>query len=61
MYYNILTKIQQDFLPNFKPATEIGFVLYGGTAIAMHLGHRHSVDFDFFHLIILVKMSLKLR
>ena len=25
-----------------------GFVLYGGTAIALHLGHRISVDFDFF-------------
>jgi hypothetical protein len=25
-----------------------GFVLYGGTAIALHLGHRESVDFDFF-------------
>ena len=25
-----------------------GFVLYGGTAIALHLGHRQSVDFDFF-------------
>lgn len=24
------------------------FVLYGGTAIALHLGHRVSVDFDFF-------------
>ncbi len=23
------------------------FVLYGGTAIALHLGHRESVDFDF--------------
>jgi hypothetical protein len=23
-------------------------VLYGGTAIALHLGHRQSVDFDFF-------------
>ena len=23
------------------------FVLYGGTAIALHLGHRQSVDFDF--------------
>ncbi len=27
------------------PAT---FTLYGGTAIALHLGHRSSVDFDFF-------------
>ncbi|MBF0137442.1 MAG: nucleotidyl transferase AbiEii/AbiGii toxin family protein [Magnetococcus sp. DMHC-1] len=24
------------------------FILYGGTAIALHLGHRQSVDFDFF-------------
>jgi Nucleotidyl transferase AbiEii toxin, Type IV TA system len=24
------------------------FVLYGGTALALHLGHRESVDFDFF-------------
>jgi hypothetical protein len=25
-----------------------GFVLYGGTAIALRFGHRQSVDFDFF-------------
>jgi hypothetical protein len=24
------------------------FTLYGGTAIALHVGHRQSVDFDFF-------------
>jgi len=24
------------------------YVLYGGTAVALHLGHRESVDFDFF-------------
>jgi hypothetical protein len=24
------------------------YVLYGGTAIALHLGHRESIDFDFF-------------
>jgi len=24
------------------------FVLYGGTALALHLGHRDSADFDFF-------------
>jgi Nucleotidyl transferase AbiEii toxin, Type IV TA system len=29
-------------------AVPSGFVLYGGTAIALHLGHRQSVDFDFF-------------
>ena len=25
-----------------------GIVLYGGTALALYLGHRQSVDFDFF-------------
>jgi hypothetical protein len=30
------------------PTVELGFVLYGGTAIALRLGHRPSVDFDFF-------------
>ena len=29
-------------------ATPPEFVLYGGTAIALRLGHRRSVDFDFF-------------
>ncbi len=24
------------------------FTLYGGTALALHLGHRESIDFDFF-------------
>ena len=28
--------------------TPSGFVLYGGTALALRLGHRESVDFDFF-------------
>jgi hypothetical protein len=31
-------------------ATPEEFVLYGGTAIALRLGHRQSVDFDFFAL-----------
>ena len=29
-------------------ATPKEFVLYGGTALALWLGHRKSVDFDFF-------------
>ena len=28
--------------------TPSDFVLYGGTALALRLGHRASVDFDFF-------------
>lgn len=39
---------QQRLWPLLRPATALGFVLYGGTAIALHLGHRASVDFDFF-------------
>jgi hypothetical protein len=29
-------------------AVPVQFVLYGGTALALHLGHRQSEDFDFF-------------
>jgi hypothetical protein len=29
-------------------ATPDHFTLYGGTGLALHLGHRESVDFDFF-------------
>lgn len=34
--------------PSLRPLRELGFVLYGGTAVALWLGHRVSVDFDFF-------------
>ena len=39
---------QQSIWPLLKPASRLGFVLYGGTAIALRLGHRQSIDFDFF-------------
>jgi hypothetical protein len=29
-------------------ATVLGFYLAGGTAVALHLGHRRSIDFDWF-------------
>jgi hypothetical protein len=44
----ILPPAQQRLWPELKAATALGFVLYGGTAIALRLGHRPSVDFDFF-------------
>jgi hypothetical protein len=34
--------------PELAPFERMGFVLYGGTALALRLGHRESVDFDFF-------------
>jgi hypothetical protein len=45
---NILPTPQQKLWPDLVAATRKGFVLYGGTAIALYLGHRESVDFDFF-------------
>lgn len=45
---NILPEAQKKLWAELKPSTELGFVLYGGTAIALRLGHRESVDFDFF-------------
>ncbi len=39
---------QQAIWPLLKPAAGLGFVLYGGTAVALRLGHRESIDFDFF-------------
>lgn len=40
---------QRRLWPELRPSVDLGFVLYGGTAISLHLGHRRSVDFDFFH------------
>lgn len=37
------------------------FVLYGGTALALRLGHRHSQDFDFFSNNSFVPESLRKR
>ena len=45
---SFLPPAQLEIWPQLAPARSAGFVLYGGTAIALHLGHRASVDFDFF-------------
>ncbi len=39
---------QRRLWPRLRPSVELGMVLYGGSAIALRLGHRASVDFDFF-------------
>lgn len=44
----ILPPAQQRLWPMLRGLDDLGFVLYGGTAIALQLGHRASVDFDFF-------------
>src|SRR6202051_1572924 len=46
--FSILPAAQRQIWTSLAPALQLGFVLYGGTAIALHLGHRESLDFDFF-------------
>ncbi|MBC7983263.1 MAG: nucleotidyl transferase AbiEii/AbiGii toxin family protein [Candidatus Obscuribacterales bacterium] len=44
----ILPPAQRALWSRLAAVGKLGFVLYGGTAIALRLGHRISVDFDFF-------------
>jgi Nucleotidyl transferase AbiEii toxin, Type IV TA system len=44
----ILPAAQRELWPLLAPAPRLSYVLYGGTAVALHVGHRTSVDFDFF-------------
>lgn len=47
-HLEILPAAQRQLWPELRPTLQLGFVLYGGTAVALRLGHRSSVDFDFF-------------
>ena len=48
----ILTKEQLELLPVVGGFLK-DFGLVGGTAIALHIGHRESIDFDMFLLKVL--------
>lgn len=45
---NMLPPAQLALWPMLTPCAALGFTLYGGTAVALRLGHRASIDFDFF-------------
>lgn len=47
MFYDILDKKRLDLLPLFESFKK-NFYFAGGTALALQIGHRDSVDFDFF-------------
>ena len=47
MHIEILSKEQQELLP-WVSQFRREFYLVGGTAIALYLGHRKSIDFDLF-------------
>lgn len=47
-HLDVLPSAQRLLWPHLQPAAALGFVLYGGTAVALRLGHRASIDFDLF-------------
>lgn len=47
MFYSVLDEKRIALLPLLK-AFQDAFYLAGGTALALQLGHRDSIDFDFF-------------
>jgi hypothetical protein len=47
-HWEVLPTAQREIWPQLAASVDLGLVLYGGTAVALRLGHRTSVDFDFF-------------
>jgi hypothetical protein len=58
---HVLPPAQRRLWPALRSAADAGFVLYGGTAIGLRLGHRTSIDFDFFSDRPLDKQALQTR
>jgi len=58
---DVLPAAQKEIWTSLVPAPHLNFVLYGGTAIALHLGHRVSLDFDFFRTDSLDKDEVRTR
>ena len=48
LHLNILDDQRRALLPLLKEFSSDGFYLAGGTGLALQLGHRDSIDFDFF-------------
>lgn len=48
MYWEILDPSRKKILPRLAFLKSSGFYLAGGTALALHLGHLKSIDFDFY-------------
>jgi hypothetical protein len=49
LHREVLGRSQRSLLPHLVPLTrQQGFYLAGGTGLALQLGHRRSVDFDWF-------------
>ncbi|MFZ1292540.1 MAG: nucleotidyl transferase AbiEii/AbiGii toxin family protein [Melioribacteraceae bacterium] len=58
MHKEILTNKQIELLPVLKYFSK-EYLLVGGTAIALYLGHRESIDFDLFSLERIKRINVK--
>jgi len=58
-HLEILPAAQRRLWPELAQSAQCGFVLYGGTATALRLGHRQSIDFDFFSHLPLNREEMK--
>ena len=57
MHKEILSKYQIELLPLLKQFKR-EYYLVGGTAIALHIGHRRSIDFDLFKYIVILDIKI---
>ncbi len=48
LHWDVLDKKRQSLLPYLRAWKDDGFYLAGGTALALQIGHRTSLDFDFY-------------
>lgn len=60
MRTEVFTNGQVELLPYIK-GFQRSFYMVGGTAIALHIGHRHSIDFDLFTNAQLNKSRIKAK
>lgn len=58
IHLDILDKDRQELLEKLIPHTK-GFILGGGTSLALQVNHRKSYDFDFFSLSPIIKNLLE--
>jgi hypothetical protein len=56
---DVLPPGQRKLWPLLAPLKDMGYCLYGGTALALRFGHRKSMDFDFFTERTLDRMALE--
>ncbi len=59
MFKEILTKEQIELLPLIKKFSK-DYYMIGGTAIALNIGHRRSIDFELFPQKILRENRLRI-